>query len=85
MNNSNQFTIHVVSLTIAVLAVMSVSSICILSYYQLPIPPELNTLAGGLTGAVGAMLTKTSPTSSDPIKTEITNKSDNPVPVDSQT
>jgi len=49
-------------MTIAVMAFSCVVSICTLAFYAIQIPPELNTLAGGLVGALTAMLVKTSPT-----------------------
>jgi hypothetical protein len=59
---TNKTVITVIISTIAGSAAMCVLSICLLSYWQLQIPPELNTLTGGLVGALTAMLVKTSPT-----------------------
>ena len=59
---TNQTAITVITSTIAIMAVSCVLSICVLAFYGITIPPELNTLAGGLVGALTAMLVKTSPT-----------------------
>ncbi len=59
---SNQSAITIITFTIALMAASCVASICFLAYRAIQIPPELNTLAGGLVGALTAMLVKTSPT-----------------------
>ena len=59
---TNQSAITIITMTIAVMAFSCVASICVLAFYGIQIPPELNTLAGGLVGALTAMLVKTSPT-----------------------
>lgn len=66
MNASNQLTIQIITGTIAFLAVLCVASICVLAFKAMAIPPELNTIAGGLVGAVTTMLVKTTPTGSIP-------------------
>ncbi len=48
--------------TIAIMALACVVTICVLSYLGTKVPPELNTLTGGLCGALTAMLVKTTPT-----------------------
>lgn len=83
MSNDNQHVIKVIIWAIVVLAFMCVGDLCFMAYRGIQIPPELNTLASGLTGAIIAILTKTSPTSSQPaqpIEAKITNKPDEPVP-----
>lgn len=59
---TNTTVISVITSTIAVMAFLCVLAICILAYLGQKIPPELNTLAGGLVGSLGSMLVKTSPT-----------------------
>jgi hypothetical protein len=61
---TNSKVIAIVISALAVMAVMCVSTICVLSYLSIEVGPELNTLAGGLVGALTAMLVKTSPTES---------------------
>ncbi len=85
MNGSNQHIILTVTISLVVMAISSVLTICFLSYKGIQIPPELNTLAGGLVGAVTAMLVRTSPTSTEPQKSEIVNSKSNPIPTDPQT
>jgi hypothetical protein len=91
---TNQSAITIITMTIAVMAFSCVISICTLAFYGIQIPPELNTLAGGLVGALTAMLVKTSPTetmkqpptppgsngSATPV--EVVNKPSNPVPTE---
>jgi hypothetical protein len=64
--NDNKGEIKVIIRTVAVLAFACVVSECVLSYLGTQIPPELNTLTGGLVASLTAMLVKTSPTSSTP-------------------
>ena len=59
---TNQTAITVITSTIAVMAFSCVATVCYLSYRGILVPPELNTLTGGLVGALTAMLVKTSPT-----------------------
>lgn len=59
---SNKATINLIIGTLAVLALLCIATVCLMSYRGVMIPPELNTLAGGLVGTLGAMLVKTSPT-----------------------
>ena len=85
----NSGEIKVIIRTLAFLAGVCVIAVAILAYFQKQIPPELNTLTGGLVGSLTAMLVKTAPTTSSPsipepvkpIKTEIVQSPDNPVPV----
>jgi len=79
---TNQTAITIITGTIAIMAVSCVLSICFLAFYGIQIPPELNTLAGGLVGALTAMLVKTSPT--ETLKQPLPNPpatGDNPTPV----
>lgn len=61
---TNQIVIKIITGSIAGLAAICVITVCVLSYFAIQIPPELNTLTGGLVGALSAMLVKTSPTES---------------------
>jgi hypothetical protein len=79
----NQGEIKVIIRTIATLAFLCVSSICVLAYLDKQVPPELNTLTGGLVAALTAMLVKTTPTSSKP--QEVTNPPDKPIETKSVT
>jgi len=76
---TNQTAITVITSTIAIMAVSCVLSICVLAFYGITIPPELNTLAGGLVGALTAMLVKTSPT--ETIKQPLSGTDANPMSV----
>jgi hypothetical protein len=71
--SDNKSEIKVIIRTLAGLAIICVLAECVLSYLGKQIPPELNTLTGGLVGSLTAMLVKTSPTqtstaSADPPK-----------------
>jgi small neutral amino acid transporter SnatA (MarC family) len=80
---TNQTAITVITSTIAIMAISCVISICCLAFFGIPIPPELNTLAGGLVGALTAMLVKTSPTEtikSSPAEVQVVNPPTDPVP-----
>lgn len=79
-NTDNKSTITTVTSTLCVLAFLAVAAVCVLAYLQCQIPPELNTLAGGLVGALTAMLVKTSPTAAVP-ETKIVNPPDDPAHV----
>jgi len=59
---TNKTVITVIISTLASCAALCVFAICYLSYKSIQIPPELNTLTGGLIGALTGMLVKTSPT-----------------------
>lgn len=59
---TNKQAIDWITRTIAVLAFACVVTICVMSYLGKQIPPELNTLTGGLVGSLGSMLVKTTPT-----------------------
>jgi hypothetical protein len=90
---TNQSAITIITMTIAVMAASCVGSVCFLAYRGIQIPPELNTLTGGLVGALTAMLVKTSPTESvrqtaplpvpsggSPTPVVVTNEPTDPVP-----
>ena len=90
---TNQTAITVITSTIAIMAVSCVLSICVLAFYGITIPPELNTLAGGLVGALTAMLVKTSPTETmkqppppptdtNPTPVQVVNAPNDPVPTE---
>lgn len=64
MNNNNQGAISWITRTLAFLGACCVVTVCILSYRGIQIPPELNTLTGGLVGSLASMLVKTTPTES---------------------
>ncbi len=59
---TNKGQIYVIVCSIAILAVICVGTICVLSYLEIKVPPELNTITGGLVGYLASMLTKTTPT-----------------------
>lgn len=59
---TNKAAIDWITRTIAVLGFCCVVTVCALSFMGLKIPPELNTLTGGLVGSLASMLVKTSPT-----------------------
>ena len=65
-DDSNKPTITWVTRTGCVLAILFAVSICVLSYFEKGIPPELNTLAGITIGGVFTMLTKSTPSVSLP-------------------
>jgi hypothetical protein len=87
---TNSTVITVITSTIAAMALGCVASVCALSYFAIQIPPELNTLTGGLVGALTAMLVKTSPTETQPqtkgpsgggtTPVEVVNKPSDPIP-----
>ncbi len=90
---TNQTAITIITGTIALMAASCVGSVCFLAYRGIQIPPELNTLTGGLVGALTAMLVKTSPTESvrqtaqlpvpsatTPTPVTVVNEETNPVP-----
>jgi len=94
---TNKAVITVITSTIAVLASAAVITICLMSFYSIQIPPELNTLAGGLVGSLAGMLVKTSPTETQvapphppqpppgaPAQVEVVNTPVNPVPTENQ-
>lgn len=84
MTTDNKSTITTVTSTLCALASIAVAAVCVLAYMSRQIPPELNTLAGGLVGALTAMLVKTSPTSTlpdKPAETKIVNTPDDPAHV----
>jgi hypothetical protein len=93
MNTStNQTAITVITSTIAIMALLCVITICVLSYLGTKVPPELNTLTGGLCGALTAMLVKTSPTETPsspkldapPTPVQVVNPPTSPVPTEEQ-
>lgn len=75
---TNKSTITVVTFAVAFLAASCVWMICFLSYHGIPIPPELNTLAGTLCGYLTGVLSKTSPT--ETTKTQVGQPPNNGVP-----
>ncbi len=88
---TNKASIAVIVTTIAVMAFICVGTICYLSFKGIQIPPELNTLTATLTGALGGMLVKTTPTETTkqplppgggggPSEVHVINKPDDPVP-----
>ena len=82
---TNQTAITVITSTIAIMALTCVFSICVLAFYSVTIPPELNTLTGGLVGALTAMLVKTTPTEAaktDPTPVQVMNEPSEPVPTE---
>jgi hypothetical protein len=93
--NDNKSTISVITTTVATSAFACIITVCVLAYMGKQIPPELNTLTGGLVGSLVSMLVKTSPTqsttvppitpSTEPVKTEIVNPPESPVPVTTET
>ena len=88
---TNKGQIYIIVCSIAILAVICVVTVCVLSYLQIKVPPELNTLTGGLVGYLAAMLVKTSPTETlkappppspdgPPTPVQVVNKPADPVP-----
>lgn len=64
--SNNRPVISIVVVTLSMLALLTVSTTCLLAYLGIEVPPELSTLTGGLVGALSAMLVKTTPTTSTP-------------------
>ncbi len=84
---NNQTAITMITGTIAIMALACVVTICVLSYLSIKVPPELNTLTGGLCGALTAMLVKTTPTETpkaptpdSPAPVTVMNPASDPVP-----
>ncbi len=84
---NNQTAITMITGTIAIMALACVVTICVLSYLGIKVPPELNTLTGGLCGALTAMLVKTTPTETPkapnpdaPAPVTVMNPASDPVP-----
>ncbi len=84
---NNQTAITMITGTIAIMALLCVVTICILSYLGVKVPPELNTLTGGLCGSLAAMLVKTTPTETAkaptpdaPAPVTVMNPASDPVP-----
>lgn len=79
-------------MAIAGMAVTCVLTLCTLSYLGIKVPPELNTLTGGLVGSLASMLVKTSPSATTsspppngggaPAQVQVVNKPENPVPTE---
>ena len=86
---TNKAAIDWITRTLAVMGFVCVTTVCILAYRGTQIPPELNTLTGGLVGSLASMLVKTSPTESPksegggdtPTEVEIVQPAGQPVPV----
>ncbi len=83
---TNKGQIYVIVCSIAILAVICVGTICVLSYLEIKVPPELNTITGGLVGYLASMLTKTTPTETtkQPLPTAPTPNGVTPVQVVNQ-
>jgi len=79
--NTNQVQIRIIIATLSGLAFVCVTCICVLSYLEKAIPPELNTLAGTLSAGLLGMLVKTSPTETtkSPARVEVVNPPSDPV------
>lgn len=84
---TNKIVINIIIATLAGCAALCVFAVCLLSYLGIQIPPELNTLTGGLVGALTAMLVKTSPSETTkqpptdtPAPVEVVNTPNEPVP-----
>jgi hypothetical protein len=89
--STNQTAITMITGTIAIMALLCVVTICVLSYLGVTVPPELNTLTGGLCGALTAMLVKTTPTETPktpnpdaPAPVTVVNPPSDPVPTTEQ-
>lgn len=63
---SNKAAIDWITRTLATMGAFCVVTVCILAIRGIQIPPELNTLTGGLVGSLASMLVKTSPTETSP-------------------
>jgi hypothetical protein len=79
MANQNAAILWIIR-TLACLAALSVTTVCVLAYRGTQIPPELNTLTGGLVGALSSMLVNTK-SSDRPAPVEIKQPEGDPVPV----
>ncbi len=89
--STNQTAITMITGTIAIMALLCVVTICVLSWFGTKVPPELNTLTGGLCGALTAMLVKTTPTETPkapnpdtPAPVTVVNDPNDPVPTEEQ-
>lgn len=81
---TNKAAIDWITRTLAFLGACCVITVCILSYRGTQIPPELNTLTGGLVGSLASMLVKTTPTetpSKPPAEVTVDQPPDQPIPV----
>lgn len=84
---TNKQAIDWITRTIAVLGFVCVITVCVLSFVGKQIPPELNTLTGGLVGSLASMLVKTTPTE-DKGKVQdvqVINEKKDPVPTEPTT
>lgn len=83
---TNQGAIDWITRTIAVLGFICVFTVCLLAFLGKQIPPELNTLTGGLVGSLASMLVKTTATE-DKTKVQdvqVVNERKDPVPTEPQ-
>lgn len=84
---TNKQAIDWITRTLAFLGACCVVTVCVLAYRGQEIPPELNTLTGGLVGSLASMLVKTTPTEAIkpvgdlPAKVSIQQQDNQPVPV----
>lgn len=78
---TNKQAIDWITRTLAVMGFLCVLTVCILSFKGIQIPPELNTLTGGLVGSLASMLVKTTPTEEKqkPQDVKVANPPDEPV------
>lgn len=92
-SSTNQTAITMITGTIAIMALCCVVTICVMSWFGTKVPPELNTLTGGLCGALTAMLVKTTPTETAklapippdaPTEVTVVNPPTDPVPTTEQ-
>lgn len=79
---TNKQAIDWITRTLALLAVFCVGTVCYLAAMGLQVPPELNTLTGGLVGSLASMLVKTTPTDTTPNDNAPDQPADKRVPVD---
>lgn len=83
---TNRSAIDWITRTLAFLGACCVVTVCILAYMGKQIPPELNTLTGGLVGSLASMLVKTTPTEdkSKIQEVQVVNEKKDPVPTEPQ-
>ena len=82
---TNKQAIDWITRTLAFLGACCVVTVCILAYAGKQIPPELNTLTGGLVGSLASMLVKTTPTEDKPKliqDVQVVNEKSDPVPTE---
>lgn len=83
---TNQAAIDWITRTIATLGFICVVTVCTLAFFGKQIPPELNTLTGGLVGSLASMLVKTTATEdkSRVQDVQVVNEKKDPVPTEPQ-